>query len=256
MRRLIKKIYQFLFKPFFKKGLNIKIGNRGPFRMDYIFAFSRFDRIGTGNHNPGFSKWLEACRGKRRVFDIGAHIGLYSLPASREIAGDGYIYAFEPSKANREYLEKHMRFNGIDNVRIYPFLIGERSEDNVSFYENLNEPDDMNAAKVIKNHKMYNKVYRKQVSLDDFCRDENIIPEVIKIDVEGAEIEVLKGAEKMLKKNRPVLFLSVHPKRLSALGSSIDKLTELVHSIGYKAYDVNDNRADKLTSKEYILTAL
>lgn len=255
MRQLIKKIYKFLFKPFFKNGINIQIGDKGPFRMDYIFAFSSFNRIGRGNHNSGFSRWIMECKGRRKVFDVGAHVGLYTLPASRVISDDGYVYAFEPSGVNRSYLERHLRYNDITNVKVYPLLIGESSGKSVPFYENPYYPDDMNAVNVVKNFKKYREACKKQASLDDFCRDENIIPEVMKIDVEGAEVRVLKGARKMLKESKPIIFLSVHPSRLLALGDSVDTLIELVHNMGYEAYDTSGNRADRLKPQEYILTS-
>ncbi|MDB4349669.1 FkbM family methyltransferase [Omnitrophica bacterium] len=251
LKRRLKKTYIFLFKPFFKRGISIKIGDAGDFRFDYTFAFSRFNAFGT-KHNSGFKKWLEVCKGKRTVFDIGAHIGLYSIPASRVIDKSGLIYAFEPSRANRSYLEKHSRFNGIDNIKIFPCLVGEGSSEGVVFYEN-NDVDPMNSVKMRKNLDLYNKVSKEQVSLDDFCDQRNIAPEIIKIDVEGSELKVLKGAQTIFKKYNPIVFLSLHPRRLALMDASIEELAQLTDSLSYNIYNTSGQRPGRFEHNEYIL---
>jgi len=251
LRRLLKKIYKFCFKPFFKNGIDVNIGGTGKFRFDYIFAFSKFDIFGT-KHNSGFSKWLKACKGKKTIFDIGAHIGLYSIPASQIIDKKGAIYAFEPSNANRSYLERHMYFNKVENVSVFPYLVGEEPLGAVEFYENR-DVDAMNSVMIRKNPNLYNKISKRQVSLDEFCTSNKITPEVVKIDVEGAEIGVLKGAKGIFGRCRPIIFLSIHPRTLALLNQSVEELIWLIDKMDYVIYDKDGQRMEPFEHNEYIL---
>ncbi len=251
IRRLLKTIYLFIFKPFLKKGVIVDIGNAGRFRMDYAFLFSGFKKFGS-RHNSGFQRWIESCRGKRVVMDIGAHIGLYSLPASRVLGSGGIVYAIEPSFANCSYLDKHKHFNAIDNVKVFSCLVGDGSGKDVEFYESK-DADAMNSRILRKDPRLYKKVRRRQVSIDSFCREHGLIPEVIKIDVEGAEIDVLKGARDTLETKKPIIFLSAHPRILEFMNRSASELMDLIDTLGYDTYNASGERVESNKHNEYIL---
>jgi len=236
------------------RGIKKNIGAGGAFRFDYSFAFSDFQSWGTG-HNNAFQALLEMCEGRKVVFDIGAHIGLCSMPVSRVIGESGTVYAFEPSKTNMDCLSKNLGYNNIDNVKLMPFLVGEKSGMKVPFHES-DEVAGMNSIARYKGDDTYKITYREQVSIDDFCADHHIIPEIIKIDVEGAESKVLRGAENVLKNCRPLIVLSVHPKHLRLLGDSVDHLKNLIESLGYKILEMNGEIASDLSFKEYLLEPL
>lgn len=251
IRRLLKRIYKICFKPFFKNGVMINIGDVGRFRFDYIFAFSRYNSFGT-RHNSGFRRWIELCKGQKTIFDIGAHIGLYSIPTSSVIDKGALIYAFEPSLTNRSYLEKHISFNNVNNVKVIPYIVGDESLNEVIFYENR-DVDPMSSVMIRKNFDLYNKTTKRQVSLDDFCSASGVVPEIIKIDVEGSEMKVLKGAENILKKYKPILFLSIHPRILSLMGLPIESLTQFIDSLGYAIYNSDGSQTKDFKHNEYIL---
>jgi FkbM family methyltransferase len=230
-------------------GLKTKqyVNRYGPFSLDAKFTFSNFENWGHG-HNEGFVSCIEECRGKRCVFDIGAHIGLVTLPMSQVVAGE--VYAFEPATANRNHLQHHLRYNKITNVKVQSFLVGIDTHSKVEFFEQP-QATGMNSRVLKKNHHLYEKVERDQVSLDDFCLRENITPDVIKIDVEGAEYDVLVGAEQTLKNNAPVIYLSIHPKELSLMGQSVDKVINYLSGLNYFSYDDNNCRIDTFGFSEY-----
>jgi len=251
IRKLLKRVYGFCFKPFFKRGILINIGGAGKYRFHHIFVFSRLGAFGT-RHNSGFHKWLKMCRGKKTVFDIGAHIGLYSIPASSALATGGFIYAFEPSSANRLYLEEHIRFNHIDNIKVVPYVVGAKTLDGVAFYES-SESDPMDSVVIRKKEHSYNKVMKRQISLDDFIETNGIAPEVIKLDVEGSELDVLRGSRRMLAKCNPIIFLSVHPVSLELLGQSAEELIRFTESLDYSVRDTSGKEVRDLQRSEYIL---
>ena len=77
-------------------------------------------------------------------------------------------------------------------------------------------------------------------TLDLFCDTHSAYPDLIKLDVEGAEYKVLKGAQKVIYKYRPLILLSVHPSQLIDLGSDVSRLSLLIEQLGYDIYDSNN----------------
>lgn len=77
-------------------------------------------------------------------------------------------------------------------------------------------------------------------TLDRLCEERSLRPDAIKIDVEGFEHEVLRGASATLEHFRPWLFLEVHPARLVELGSSAQAVLDLVREHGYRAWRVDE----------------
>jgi hypothetical protein len=73
---------------------------------------------------------------------------------------------------------------------------------------------------------------------DHLCRDRRFCPDVIKIDVEGHEIKVLKGLWETLENDRPLIFLEVHPTRIREEGDSIGFLKQLFDELGYSCISV------------------
>ena len=86
-----------------------------------------------------------------------------------------------------------------------------------------------------------------------FCEKKGIIPEVIKIDVEGAELGVLRGAQKVLQRYRPTIILSVHPRELEVMGLNENMLHSFIKSLNYICYDSNGSIVKDLVGIEYIL---
>lgn len=227
-----------------------KIGPFGPFRLDSHFAFSNFAAWGEG-HNNGFIATVEASRGKDCVLDVGGHIGLVTLPVSQMVAPGGRVFCFEPGKANLEYLRFHLSRNGVRNVEVIDALVGE-VEGEVDFFEQAGATG-QNSVVVKKNPEAYAQVRRRQVTLDGFCAARDLHPQVIKIDVEGAELAVLRGARETLRRERPTLFLSVHPTELGLLGESIDKLMHEIDELGYVCLEIDGTPVQAYRLAEYLM---
>lgn len=236
-------------------GLTVRqpIGPYGPFRLDARFAFSDFEHWGDG-HNDGFAACVEACRGKRCVIDIGAHIGLVSVPAASVLADNGRIVCFEPATANRRLLERHLALNGLtQHATVAGQLVGEQDVDQVPFFE-MSSASGMNSIAHGAIGDGYSRVERTQVTLDSYCANHGLEPEVVKIDVEGAELAVLRGARNVLTRCRPQIFLSVHPRHIAALGESVDDLMALIAELGYDCRSGDGQRVEAFALREYILS--
>jgi hypothetical protein len=89
--------------------------------------------------------------------------------------------------------------------------------------------------------------------LDNFCAQRGLKPDVIKIDVEGAEIGVLEGAATTIRENQPTIFLSVHPAQIEMLGGSMSKLAALIANMGYEVRDGDSEPVSQIASGEFLL---
>ena len=234
------------------KFAETKIGTYGPFKLNAMFAFSDYEHWGDG-HNNGFAKCIESCRGKLCVLDIGGHIGLVSLPVSKVLAKGGRVFAFEPSKANRQMLQEHADINALSNIEVVEHLVGAEEKESVEFFENP-EPSGMNSVVISKHHDAYTQVTKRQITVDGFCHEQGLRPDVIKIDVEGAELGVLRGARETLKRAHPTIFLSVHPREIGLLGESLEGLSALIKELGYECRNVDGSHVEEFALQEYILT--
>ncbi len=233
-------------------GLSVRqrIGPYGPFRLDARFAFSDFEHWGQG-HNDGFTACVEACRGRRCVLDVGAHIGLVSLPVAAVLAPDGLLIAFEPAAANRRLLRRHLELNGLsERVKVEAALVGAECLDEVLLHES-GEVSGMNSLAAREGD--YRPVAHRQLSLDHYCGRNGLAPEVIKIDVEGAELGVLEGAREVLQRCRPQIFLSVHPWHIARLGRSTEELAALIDELEYDCRTADGGAVTEFGLREYHL---
>jgi len=228
------------------------IGPYGPFKLDRRFAFSNFLKWGEG-HNRGFVSCVNQATGIHTVFDIGAHIGLFTLPLAEVISTGGTVYAFEPGNSNRKFLKQHLRINHIKNVNVVADLIGEKLDDSVDFYQSSSDSG-MNTITDTGRRKGYKRTVVKQITLDKFCNLHELQPQLIKIDVEGAELHVLKGSEKVLRQYKPTIFLSVHPRHITELGGSTEELESFIAKMGYLVFDLDGNTVRPTELTEYIVS--
>ncbi|VVB72406.1 Methyltransferase FkbM domain protein [uncultured archaeon] len=144
------------------------------------------------------------------IYDLGAHVGYYTLLASKYVSHQGEVCAFEPLPRNIFYLRKHMELNKISNVRIFDSAISD-----INGIVEFREVDDDQAGTLCSDSIMSHKVgsiKTNSISLDEFLfrNENNRPPQLVKMDVEGAEYGALKGGEKLLDEYHPTIFLSTH----------------------------------------------
>lgn len=241
-----------LSKRIFLGHVNKKIGIYGPFKLSPEFLFSDLEAWGKG-HNNGFNQYIECAKTNYCILDIGAHVGLTILPASLQGNENTKIYGFEPSLRNYEALKFNVENNNFHNIVIENYLVGETDNTDVVFYETA---DISATSSIIKSdNRKFEKTLKKQVSIDSYCNINKLCPDLIKIDVEGAEIEVLKGACEVMKINKPTIFLSVHPKQLVTLGGSEEELMELIQSSNYEIKNIDGTSVEEFECIEYLLIA-
>ena len=140
------------------------------------------------------------------VVDVGANIGVFSIYAANKIGEGGRVLAFEPIKKTRGLLEKNASVNNFSEIiSIYPYALGETIK-KVTFSVN---------DEVLGDSAVEQKVGRQedvqQYTLDKFVEDINLKNiNFIKADIEGMEREMLKGAERTIKKFKPKLAICIY----------------------------------------------
>ncbi len=144
--------------------------------------------------------------------------------------------------------------NNVNNVIVVPSLVGDKCDDGVEFYESASDSG-MNSLCMPKNKdSTYNKIVKEQIALDSFVARNGCIPGLIKIDVEGAEVSVLRGAKAVLREYHPEIIISVHPKHLKILGHSVDELKKMVCDLDYQIYNIDGSLVEgEMRSSEYYL---
>lgn len=172
-----------------------------------------------GNYeNPAmltaFASWVKP---DSVFYDLGANIGFHSLLANRYIS-KGKIYAFEPLPSNAALFNEHLRLNkkliSNDNIQFFPIAISDKEKD-IRFSNDPVQKDGntyVNSSPVYSNAADHIEV--KARSIDELLKDGFAAPDIIKIDVEGAELEVLKGAVDTLQQYKPYLLLATHDYHL------------------------------------------
>jgi len=164
------------------------------------------------------------------VYDIGAHVGLYVLLSSVRVGEKGHVYAFEPLERNLVYLRRHIELNHLSNCTVIEAAVSDSS--GLRHF-------DPTAHDSAGHFSEAGRVMVRTLTLDDFLWSEKgrRPPNALKINAEGAELEVLQGARRLIAEFAPTIFLSTHSDELTK------RCSEWLKSAGYK---LNILAADKI----------
>jgi len=207
-------------------GVEVRVGGH-PIRLSPRFAGTGWEAI----EYTAYSAFAEAVRPGDIVYDIGAHIGTYSILALQKSAPNGSVVAYEPAELTRAFLARHLRCNGVESRAIVRPVCCGSGDGIASLYYHEGEMDGDSGLLPAPGLASKNVPLR---TIDSEVADLGLTPKIIKIDVEGWEWEVLKGAETTLRRHRPLLFLSLHPRALAALGTTSKAVQEWVRTRGYR----------------------
>lgn len=173
------------------------------------------------------------------LIDIGAHIGFYTCVMAR-LAPDGQVHSFEPSTQ----MGKILKSNTADfrNVIINDKGVADRDgeETFLSFPAKYSEFNSIKAEAIDDElQKKASRVSINITTLDSYCASQKISPQLIKIDVEGAEFDVIKGAATVMAKAKPELIIELRKDSFDVLYKA---LIEHLESLGYQAYFIHEGR--------------
>ncbi|MCX8080386.1 MAG: FkbM family methyltransferase [Bacteroidia bacterium] len=157
---------------------------------------------------------------KKVIFDIGGNFGETALYFARHAPKDAVIYVFEPTEACYRKLERNISLNSFNNIKPFQYALG-----NMEGRVHISSDNEHNRGgnKIKKDDTLPINAYVRK--LDNVVLEENIPKiDLMKIDVEGYEYHVLKGAEQTIIHHRPLLFVEVNDEHLQYYQSSAKEL--------------------------------
>lgn len=172
------------------------------------------------------------------AIDVGANIGMIALPLAKAISG--HLWCFDMSAQNARFLFANLRRNGLDNVTVLPFAAGEELRSD---------------AIRLRRHTTLNSMLQR-------CDDEALLGDVqitptapidllfahggpkidlMKIDVDGWDLRVLRGAMKLIDRDRPILYTEYSPAQMRDSGGSEGEYLSRLLERGYRPYLLGPN---------------
>jgi FkbM family methyltransferase len=169
-----------------------------------------------------------------RVVDVGANIGYYLLMFERGIGPSGKMVSIEPSPENLPELKENIRSNRFGNVELHENAVGS-SDGRIGLRSEINSG-------IVQEEEGCYSVEMKR--LDSIIKER---VDFLKIDVEGYEGEVLRGAWEVIARDRPVLFLELHPQIVRRYGDRISVILEEL-SRYYRVIDLFESKRVEQTN--------
>ncbi len=188
-------------------------------------------------------QWIaETVSSGSTFFDVGAHYGWMSIAGAQRVGPAGRVIAFEAAPVLVDVLRYHKRMNRLSQLGIVQAAISSASNRGAPFFLLNGGLSCRNSLTIGEENACYVKPQDKTcllvdcISLDEFVARSGIVPRVVKIDVEGGELLVLRGAERVLATHRPLLILGVHPYWLPT-SHSVEQIHELLRKHRYRIRD-------------------
>lgn len=162
-------------------------------------------------------------------FDVGANVGCHALPMAKLAGPTGRVYAFEPMTWAYRKFCANLRLNNFSNVFIEKIALGETVGTFHGFFRNQwlissKQPASPPALEEIQVD-----------TIDNFCRRRNIEKvDLIKIDVDGMDLKVLRGGQQTLARSRPQVIVEIGEYTLHAVGDSVEAFYNFVKNMNYR----------------------
>ncbi len=180
--------------------------------LEYMLHISNYEPV----------QWVKPREGQVFI-DVGGYVGSYSISAARAVGPTGRVVTLEPDSRNRRQLESNLALNGITNCQVLPVAAWSRSgsigwhQDSTPVFHKVESSESSRAMEA--------------VSIDDLVRRLSLTRvDWIKMDIEGAEVDALRGAAETLNTFRPQLFIEIH--------ETLQPVTELLSRFKYSIADV------------------
>lgn len=172
--------------------------------------------------------------------DIGANLGFFSILLARMVGPDGSIYAFEPVPQYASAIAKNARLNRQTNVRVLPVALS--CVDGRSELLLANHVGGAVLASAGTPPDLAGSIAVETACLDTLVENRSIRPpDVVKIDVEGAELQVLQGMQRTLRQRAPAIVLELDDETAAACGRKVSSCRSFLHEFGYRTETLPDS---------------
>lgn len=213
-----------------------------------LFLHDRQETISNGIRRLGIwqfpiTAFIVAYLRRGDVFvDVGANIGYFSVFAALAVGPDGKVHAVEPEPANLALLQKNLELNGLSNVEVHAVAASDRSGQATLYRDGFNS----GGHSLLQKPQVQNTTSVSVTTLDALL-DTKGSPRLIKIDVQGSEVDVLKGMSELLRRDgsKPGLIVEFAPTAL-AKRNQLAELFELLAVADYQIYPFIANERSTL----------
>lgn len=183
-----------------------------------------------GEWSEGEMEIYKACiKPDMAVIEVGSHIGTFTVPISKLCKA---VYSFEPQRTVHQVLNTNLITNGCHNVYSYMMAVGDEhkltSFKEVDYDSSITKQGFNSGAVQLKQIEGTGGYPCYQIRLDDFIPAHTPVG-FIKVDAETMEVQVLKGASDLIKRNKPILYLESNPGE--------KELIKVVKDMGYRVFE-------------------
>jgi len=190
---------------------------------DFYRSFYFFSETRQGRNELSF--FLDRLRSNEVLYDVGGYRGAYSAAAKARSRAGVSVHVFEPVASNYEAIRRISEVNHFSDFQIIPLAAAEGNQ----LHGAIGDEDRV----FHSGDRTAQTVDLPAISLDSYIARGAPAPTVMKVDVDGFELAVLRGAKSCLLKYRPHLWLEVHPGYLQNQGSSQEEVLGFLREIGY-----------------------
>lgn len=207
----------------------------------YAYKIYHYAQVNDPEQREEYCSFVSNCRKGMLLFDIGAHFGVFSLTAARL---GGNAVAVDPSSISCNMIARQARLNGCtDEIRILQAAVSDAAGAIGMLSSGVFTAG---YCKVATGRRPSELTETRAVTVDDLSRQFGR-PTHVKIDVEGYEAAVLRGATSTLREFAPLLFLELHNDMIRAAAGDPETILTELEALNYKTYDTSGRMVDKAT---------
>ncbi len=184
---------------------------------------------------------LKSCR---TVVDIGGNVGWFVMNAARAYPEKAF-YAFEPVPKTYDSLLRNLTLNKIDTIHTYNLAVAETDKEITLYY--YPECSANASAQNVSGTTHAAQTACRAVSLDSFAAKHKLKIDFIKCDIEGAELFAFKGAVRILKQDRPMVFSEILRKWSAKFGYHPNDLLDFFAGLGYDCFVIADRALQRFS---------
>jgi FkbM family methyltransferase len=221
-------------------GASVRVPGPLPIRLSVVAGNIRLHRLIDRLVGPGAT-----------VVDVGANIGYNTVYAAQRVGPTGRVIAIEPATDNVRILRDNVTANALGNVAVHMAAAGRAHEQRALFLRG-----DVSAVNSLFEESVYATVTGVEqvrvVPLDDLVEGE---ADLVKIDVEGAELDVVAGMERLLRRPAIRLIVEWHPRLQEAAGYAAEALPQALLAHGFSLRAAGHTRVRALAAGDLMAMA-
>lgn len=215
-----------------RKSINYKLD-----LYDYVDWFIYF-----GIKDVSKEKLYRMINENNIVIDIGTNVGEVLMNFAKLVGNGGAVYGFEPDTINYNRCVENLNLNNFKNIYLEKLGLGHTKG---KFKLIVNTPSNRGGNRIVSTINTDNNLEEIDIiTLDEYIENKQIHSiNLIKIDVEGFELNVLKGAVNTLRKFKPILFIEVDNNNLREQGASAKELIMFLENLNYSIINAENNKS-------------